>query len=100
MRMGLAVLAWSPLGGGRIADAHTAREQAVADALDAVALRQGVSRTAATYAWLMAHPAGIIPLVGSQQPARIAEAADALKVRWTRQDWYAVYVAARGEKLP
>jgi predicted oxidoreductase len=48
----------------------------------------------------MAHPAGIVPIVGSQSAVRIAEAAEALKVRWTRQDWYAVLVAARGEKLP
>ncbi len=48
----------------------------------------------------MAHPAGIIPIIGSQQAERIAEGAAALKVRWTRQDWYAVLVAARGEPLP
>jgi predicted oxidoreductase len=48
----------------------------------------------------MAHPAGIIPIIGSQTPARIAEGAAALTVRWTRTDWYAVLVAARGERLP
>jgi predicted oxidoreductase len=48
----------------------------------------------------MAHPAGIVPIVGSQQPERIAEAARAIGLRWTRQDWYAVLVASRGEKLP
>jgi len=48
----------------------------------------------------MAHPAGIIPIIGSQNPARIAEGAIALTVQWSRQDWYAVLVAARGEKLP
>ena len=48
----------------------------------------------------MAHPAGIIPIVGSQQLERIAESAEAYKVRWSRQDWYAVLVAARGERLP
>lgn len=61
---------------------------------------QGVSRTVAAYAWLMAHPAGVVPIIGSQNATRIAEGADALKVRWTRQDWYAVLVAARGEALP
>ncbi len=48
----------------------------------------------------MAHPAGIIPIVGTQNPARIAEAAGALAMRWTRADWYAVFAAARGEALP
>jgi predicted oxidoreductase len=65
-----------------------------------VAATAGISRTAAAYSWLMAHPAGIIPIVGSQRAERIAEAADAYKLHWTRTDWYAVLVAARGERLP
>jgi predicted oxidoreductase len=95
-----AVLAWSPLGGGRIADPQTQREQAVAAALSGVAAAHGVSRTAAAYSWIMAHPARPIPIVGSQNPARIAEAADAFKIHWTRADWYSVLVAARGVPLP
>lgn len=100
MMLGLTPLAWSPLGGGRLANPESARDQAVAAELDRVAEAQGVSRTVAAYAWLMAHPAGIIPIIGSQQADRIAEGTQALKVRWTRQDWYAVLVAARGERLP
>jgi len=100
MMLGLTPLAWSPLGGGRLASPETARDKAVAAALDVVAGAQGVSRTVAAYSWLMAHPAGIIPIIGSQNPARIAQGAAALTVRWTRQDWYAVLVAARGERLP
>ncbi|OYX93360.1 MAG: aldo/keto reductase [Novosphingobium sp. 35-62-5] len=100
MMMGLTPMAWSPLGGGRLASPETARDIAVAEALDVVAQAQGVSRTVAAYSWLMAHPAGIIPIIGSQQAARIAEGVDALKVCWTREDWYAVLVAARGERLP
>lgn len=100
MMLGLSVLAWSPLGGGRLAAPGSPREQAVADALDVVAEAQGVSRTVAAYSWLMAHPAGIIPIIGSQNAGRIAEGAAALKVRWTRTEWYAVLVAARGIPLP
>lgn len=100
MMLGLTPLAWSPLGGGRLAAPETARDKAVAAALDSVAKAQGVSRTVAAYSWLMAHPAGIIPIIGSQNPARIAEGAAAISVRWTRTDWYAVLVAARGVPLP
>ena len=100
MMLGLTPLAWSPLGGGRLAAPETARDKAVAAALDAVAKPRAISRTVAAYSGLMAHPAGIIPIVGSQNAARIAEAADALAVQWTRTDWYAVLVAARGERLP
>ncbi|MCL9981707.1 MAG: aldo/keto reductase [Erythrobacter sp.] len=100
MMLGLTPLAWSPLGGGRLAAPESARDKAVAAALDVVAEAQGVSRTVAAYSWLMAHPAGIIPIIGSQNAARIAEGAQALTVRWTRADWYAVLVAARGVPLP
>jgi len=100
MMLGLTPLAWSPLGGGRLAAPETARDKAVAAALDVVADAQGVSRTVAAYSWLMAHPAGIVPIIGSQNAARIAEGAQALTVRWTRTEWYAVLVAARGVPLP
>lgn len=100
MQLGLTPLAWSPLGGGRLLDPASPRDQAVAAALDRIAAEHRVSRSVAAYSWLMAHPAGIIPIVGSQDAARIAEAAQSLALRWTREDWYAVLVAARGERLP
>lgn len=100
MRQDIAVLAWSPLGGGRIASPSSPREHAVADALDAVADKYGVSRSAAAYGWIMAHPARAIPIVGTQNRARLLEIADVFKISWSREDWYAVLTAARGEKLP
>lgn len=100
MKHDVAVLAWSPLGGGRIAAPGTAQERAVAAALDTKAAAAGVDRTTAAYAWIMAHPARVIPIVGTQNADRIAKIADVYKVRWTRGEWYDVLVAARGEKLP
>lgn len=100
MRLALTPLAWSPLGGGRLLAPETKRDKAVAAEMDRIAQEQGVSRSVAAYGWLMAHPAGIVPIIGSQNASRIAEGAQALGMRWTRQDWYAVLVAARGERLP
>ena len=100
MQHNLAVMAWSPLGGGRIASPSSTRETAVAAALDSVAQNFDVSRTAAAYSWAMAHPARPIPIIGSQNAGRIAEAAQAYDIMWTRQDWYDVLVASRGENLP
>ena len=100
MRLGLTPLAWSPLGGGRLLSPTSDRDRAVAAELDRIGAEQGVSRSVAAYGWLMAHPAGIVPIVGSQNADRIAEATQALGMRWTRQDWYAVLVAARGEPMP
>jgi predicted oxidoreductase len=96
----LAVLAWSPLAGGRLADPQDARAQAVATLIDRQADAFEVGRTAAALSWVMAHPARPIPIVGTQKVARIAEIPEALKVRWTRADWYAVLEASMGERLP
>jgi predicted oxidoreductase len=100
MEQDLAVLAWSPLGQGRVGTPSDERSMRVAAVLDTVAADFGVSRTAAAYSWIMAHPARPIPIVGTQQPDRIREAADAYNVRWTRARWYEVLVASRGERLP
>ena len=109
MKHGTAVLAWSPLGQGRLGDgdprpgrkvAEDARITATKATLQAQGAKYGVGIAAAAYAWIMAHPAGIIPIVGTQNPDRIAQSADAYKVQWTRQEWYGVLVASLGENLP
>jgi aryl-alcohol dehydrogenase-like predicted oxidoreductase len=109
MKHGVGVLAWSPLGQGRLGDgdprpgrkvAEDARIAAVKAALLAQGVKYGVGLAAAAYAWIMAHPAGIIPIVGTQNPARIAESGDAYKVRFTRAEWYSILVASLGENLP
>ena len=90
-----AVLAWSPLGGGRLG-----QNGPVAALLEGKGAQHGVSAVAATYAWLMAHPARVIPIVGSQRVERIREARDAFKVEWSRAEWYGVLQASMGKKLP
>lgn len=96
----MAVLAWSPLSGGRIAAPGNDRESAVAALLDAKAQEAGVDRAATAYSWIMAHPARPIPIVGTQNAARIAKIPQAYIPRWTRAEWYAVLTASRGEPLP
>lgn len=109
MEMGQAVLGWSPLGQGRLGDGDprpgrkTAEDDRVVRtkaALAAHGAQFGVGIAATAYAWVLAHPAGITPIVGSQTPARIAEAADAFKVTFTRAQWYEILVASLGENLP
>lgn len=103
LALGMAVMAWSPLGQGRLGDGATsgdAKAQAVREAIAVIAAREGVPASAVAYAWLMAHPARPIPIVGSQTASRIVEANRAFDVKLSRTDWYAVLTAARGERLP
>jgi predicted oxidoreductase len=100
MQMDMAVLAWSPMGGGRISNPQSERDKAAAVALDIVAQEHNVSRAAAAYSWIMAHPSRPIPIIGSQKAERVTEAADAYAVQWTRDSWYNIFVASRGVPLP
>lgn len=96
-------LAWSPLAGGKLADGVSPAEPAarrVAAKLDDLARQHGTTRVAVALAFVMRHPAGAIPIMGTQSTARIAAANDALRVNLSRADWYALVVAARGEPLP
>jgi predicted oxidoreductase len=97
---GMTVLAWSPLAGGRLANPADDRARAVAQVLDAKAEAAGVSRAAAAYSWILAHPARPIPIVGTQSTPRIAEIPQAFLPRWTRAEWYQVLVASLGAPLP
>ncbi len=100
MMMDMTPLAWSPLAGGRIALPDDDRAHAVVNELDRIAEIFGISRAATAYSWIMAHPSRPIPIIGSQRADRIADAMDAMTVLWSRQDWYAVLVAARRAPLP
>ncbi len=96
MARDMAVLAWSPLAGGRL----VAGDQLAGALLAEHAQRWGVDAATAALAWVMAHPARIIPIIGSQNPDRIRAAADVYRVEWTRAEWYAVLQAGMGERLP
>ena len=88
-------MAWSPLAGGELF-----RNKPVMDALGAVAKAQGVDETAVAVAWLLAHPARIIPVMGTNNLNRIKAFSDAAKVEMDRQTWFELYTAALGNEVP
>jgi predicted oxidoreductase len=104
----ISPLAWSPLAGGLLGDGAKRvlpfqegyRTKPILTALQAVAESRGVTRTAVAFAWLLKHPAGIVPIVGSTNPANIRAAAQADALDLTRDEWYQLLEAARGERLP
>ncbi len=96
MARDMAVLAWSPLAGGRLVAGNHPAGALLAEH----GQRWGVDAATAALAWVMAHPARIIPIIGSQNPDRIRAAADVYRVEWTRAEWYAVLQAGMGERLP
>jgi predicted oxidoreductase len=68
--------------------------------LDDVANEQSVARSSVALAWILAHPAGIIPIIGTQRVERIQQSIEALTVKLDRATWNNILVAAQGEPLP
>jgi len=67
--------------------------------INTIAASRGVTNTAIAIAWLLRHPARMQPILGTTNPTRVKDACKASDVKLTRQEWYAVYLAA-GNKLP
>ena len=96
MEQGLATMAWSPLGGGAL---FAEAPEALRAALSRIAGEQGVDAAAVAVAWLLRHPARILPVMGTNDPARIARIADAARVAIDRETWFELYEAARGHEV-
>lgn len=89
------IMAWSPLGGGALMTG----DGPVAAQLDAIAADQGVDRAAVALAFLLRHPARIVPVIGTNTIDRIAQASDALRVTLDRETWFTLYEAALGHEV-
>lgn len=92
---GMRAMAWSPLGGGTLMTG----ESALVHRLDRMAAAFGVDRAAVAVAWLLAHPAGIIPVMGTNSLDRIRHLSEALSITLTREDWFDLYSAAEGREV-
>ena len=101
-------MAWSPLAGGLIGGGakrllswqQEYKPEKFLPTLEQIAEARGVSRTVIALAWLLRHPSRIVPIVGSNNPERIREAVKATEIVLTREEWYQLFTAARGEPLP
>ncbi|WP_428267589.1 aldo/keto reductase [Haliangium sp.] len=108
MRMQMTPLAWSPMAAGLLAispakareEKQPARLVALLECLDRVAADHGCDRGAVVLAFLLSHPAGIVPIVGTQRVERIQRAVEALSVELPRQEWYEIVQASMGTRLP
>lgn len=99
----MPIMAWSPLGGGRLHTDASAEGTAAArltHKLGELAKASGTDVTAVAIAWLMHHPVGVFPVMGSNQTARIDSFAQAYEVKMDRQTWFELYELANGHAVP
>lgn len=96
--------AWSPLAG----IVHPGWGEPLDEATIA-RIRREIDRQAGKYAaddslialaWLLAHPSGVMPVIGSTSPERVVQATQALEIDYERDDWYRLLEARIGEPVP
>lgn len=101
---GVSLQAWSPLDKGILfsADSEVLNpdQRKTACLLRSIADRHGVAAEAVALAWLLRHPAGIMPVLGTIRPERLALCATATDFQLTREEWYSLFAAARGRDMP
>ena len=100
-RLRISPMAWGPLGGGRLLREDTEK---------AARLRQELSDIAETFdgaainqiavAWLLKHPANIVPILGTGKIDRVRSAVQAENLSLSREQWFRIWVASTGHKLP
>jgi predicted oxidoreductase len=94
---GLPPMAWSPLGGGSL---FSRSSKKLREALTRIGKAQGVDAAAVAVAWLLAHPARILPVMGTNDLSRIRSLSDAVKVGIDRETWFELYTLAMGREVP
>ncbi|RZO30953.1 MAG: oxidoreductase [SAR116 cluster bacterium] len=95
-RHGIPPMAWSPLAGGAL---FAPENKPIHDSLAAIAARYDSDVTSLVVAWLMAHPARIMPVMGTNSLQRIASFGAAAGISIDRETWYEIYTIARGEEV-
>lgn len=99
-------LAYRPLAQGAISgnmpDSPNLKKRfiTVLPVLQEIAAQIGVSTVQISLAWILKHPAGVIPVFGSTNPDHIRDAVVATHLDLSRSDWYRLWTVARGETLP
>ena len=103
MTKGMELQAWSPLDKGRFLSIHpdsTPSEKQTTVYLNQLAEKYNSTPGAVALNWVMKLPAAIAPVIGSTTPSRIKSLARTLDFEITRDEWYSLWVSARGNKLP
>ena len=105
-RQGITLQAYGALARGHYTgnppERPTPAEAATAALLADMARDKGTTSEAVLLGWLMRHPAGIAPVIGTANPDRIRACAGAARVAetMTRAEWYKLWVTARGSNIP
>jgi len=94
-------MAWSPLSRALLFDPAHEPSRRVQECSSALSEKyQGATLDQLAYAWVLNHPSAPIAVIGTHKIERIRAASAAASIRLEREDWYALWTAAQGRKIP
>lgn len=91
-------MCWSPLGS--VFKEDNEQTQRIRKVLNELSPKYNASEDQLLLAWILAHPAGIHPVIGTTSKERISAAAKAMNIPLSRIDWFKLVVASQGHKVP
>ncbi|NRD24482.1 aldo/keto reductase [Winogradskyella litoriviva] len=94
MTNGIKPMAWSPLG--TVFKEDTEQTRRIHKQLGALVDKYNATEDQLLLAWIMKHPAGFNPVVGTTTKERLKQAVDAAKIKLELEDWFLILVAAQG----
>jgi predicted oxidoreductase len=97
----ISPMAWSSLGGGSLFSGDDERAVRLKNALSVVGASLGdkpIDQVA--LAWLLNHPAGIVPVLGTGKLERVRSAVESEALELSREQWFAILAASRGIDVP
>jgi predicted oxidoreductase len=102
IELGIIPMAWSPLGGGNIF-AHSSEDERIGRIVAAASILAEQYRVGADQIllnWLLKHPSGIIPVLGTSKIERVQKALEAIEIKMTREEWFMLWRASTGTEVP
>jgi predicted oxidoreductase len=94
-------IAWSPLAGGRIFTGTDEVSIRVRAELERIRGEIGAERIDdVAFAWIYTHPVGFVPITGSCELEYIERPLSALQYTLTKEQWFAIWSAYTGRRVP
>jgi predicted oxidoreductase len=94
-------MVWSPLAGGKIFTADDEKAVRLRDTLERIKNELGAETIdEVLYAWLLVHPARMMPIVGSGKKERMIRAVRALGLPLRREQWFEILQSSMGHEVP
>ncbi|VEU80528.1 aldo/keto reductase [Haploplasma axanthum] len=92
----ITIQAWSPFQYGRYEGVFIDNDKfpELNEKLDEIAKKYRTTKTTLSVAWILRHPANIQTIIGTMNPKRIKECAQATEIILSREEWYEIYIAA------